>query len=94
MFSLFKNRTKEVKETLLVSETANSSWNYHLRLVVSGEEKFGGGAGTALCGSELGWDTKLPLSSYGIKSHIPSSYCKKCLALAREQNLTGVEDIK
>ena len=80
---------------LLVSETASSTWNYHLRLVEEGKEKYGGGAGEALCGRKLGWDTEIPLSCYNsIGSHIPDHWCKECLKIAKEQNLPGVEEIK
>lgn len=79
---------------LVISETASSTWNYHLRLVKPGQEKFGGGAGLALCGRELGWDTRLPLKSYGMKDHIPSAYCQACLDKAKSEKLNGSEEIK
>lgn len=79
---------------LIVSETAISTWNYHLRLIEEGQEKYGGGAGYALCGEKLGWDTEIPLKYYNsIGSHIPEHWCKKCLKIARETNLPGVKEI-
>jgi hypothetical protein len=79
---------------LIISETASSSWNYHLRLVDEGQEKYGGGAEEALCGEKLGWDTKVPLKVYGIVSHLKEHWCKKCLEIARKTNLPGVEKIR
>lgn len=72
---------------LLIAETASSTWNYHLRLVEEGQEKFGGGAGPALCGAKLGWDTEIPLTVYGTKSHLPEKWCSKCQELAKAQKL-------
>ena len=74
-----------MKPKLVIAETSYSNWNYHLRLVLPGEEKYSGGAGPALCGQAMGWDTKIPLSVYGNKDHIPSSYCSKCKELAEAQ---------
>ena len=79
---------------LIISETASAVWNYHLREVQDGQEKYGGGAGDALCGRKLGWDTEIPLSVYGTKSHIPEHWCKKCLEIARGRNIPGVDQIK
>lgn len=69
---------------LVIAETSTSTWNYHLREIGSEEElKLGGGAGPALCGAPLGWDTKIPLTAWGKKSHIPEKWCKECEKLAR-----------
>ncbi len=73
-----------MEKRLLIAETASSTFNYHLRLVAPGEEKYSGAAGEALCGRALGWDTKLPLSTYGLKDHIPATYCAKCLEIAQK----------
>jgi hypothetical protein len=82
------------KPKLMIAETSSSTWNYHLRLVTPGEEKFGGGASPALCEKPLGWDTKIPLSVYGESaSHIPQKWCKSCADIAREQVLPGVSEI-
>ena len=74
----------DCSKRLVVSETPSSTWHYHLREVVPGHEKYGGAAGPALCGHELGWDTKVPIGAYvpGRKSHHPGSFCKKCYDLA------------
>jgi len=64
--------------TLVISETATSTWNYHLREVVGGKVYLSGGAPPALCGRKLGWDTTMPISAWGAKSHIPESWCAKC----------------
>jgi hypothetical protein len=82
------------KIRLMISETSTSTWNYHLRLVTKGQEKFSGGAGPALCGKPLGWDMKYPLSAYGqVASNIPQKWCSECLKIAQEQNLPGVSEI-
>jgi hypothetical protein len=68
---------------LVVSETATSTWHYHLRRIGPEGPKYGGGAGKALCGANLGWDTRIPVRHYGQKSeHIPEHYCAECAALA------------
>lgn len=82
----FWAKQEEKNQVLVVSETKTSTWTYHLRLVVPGEEKYGGGAGPALCGRELGWDTKIPLSAYGARrDHIPTSYCEVCRKIAEDK---------
>lgn len=63
---------------IVISETATSTWHYHLREVGPEGLKPGGGAPPALCGARLGWDTKIPLEAWGIKDHIPSVWCDKC----------------
>ncbi len=65
---------------ILICETASSNWNYHLR--EAKEPKYGGGAGTALCGAAVGWDTKIPLAAWGIKDHLPSKWCATCQKMA------------
>jgi hypothetical protein len=62
---------------LVVSETATSTWHYHLREV--GEEglKLGGGAPPAICGAKLGWDTKIPIKAWGVRDGY-SSWCEEC----------------
>jgi len=74
---------------LMIAETSTSMWNYHLREVLPGQEKYSGGAGPALCGRPLGWDTKIPLTAWGNygDGHIPESYCKECERIAIENGL-------
>lgn len=67
---------------LVIAETPTSQWHYHLRRVVNGKLHLGGGAPPALCGAELGWDTMQPLSSWGLRSHIPETWCKECARIA------------
>ncbi len=67
---------------LVIAETATSMWSYHLRQVEDGRLYPGGGAPPALCGAKLGWDTKIPLTAWGIKDHIPSSWCATCATKA------------
>lgn len=80
---------------LIISETAISVWDYHLRVVEEGQEKYGGMyEGYALCGEKLGWDTQIPLCCYGVTgSHIPERWCKKCLKIAQDAHFSGLEDI-
>jgi hypothetical protein len=75
-------KEKQPVTKLMVAETATSTWNYHLRNVQEGQEKYSGGAENALCGKPLGWDTKIPLTAWGKKSHIPEMWCKTCKELA------------
>ena len=80
---------------IIICETAVSVWDYHLRLVELGQEKYGGiHEGYALCGKKIGWDTKIPLSCYNvIDNRIPEHWCKKCLKIAQDTHLPGVENI-
>ena len=81
-----------MKQRLIISETSSSTWNYHLRLVAEGEEKYSGGAGKALCGRDLGWDVQIPVETYGKKSdHIPMKFCEECRVIALLENVTGSE---
>ncbi|MEK2647355.1 hypothetical protein [Bdellovibrio sp. BCCA] len=78
---------------LIIAETNTSQWNYHLREIKPGEERYSGGAGNSLCGRSLGWDTHIPLSSWGLKGNVPSSYCKKCREIATQKGyLVGGEN--
>mgnify|MGYP000679598168 CR=1 FL=1 len=75
------NKVEEVaKPFLVISETATSTWHYHFRLV-------GPEGAAALCGAKLGWDTTMPLSTWGLKDHIPSRYCGTCEKEARARGL-------
>jgi len=54
--------------TLHIAEKATSIWSYHLH---ESEESVCGRM-TALCGEEfIGWDTKIPLSSWGVRNNVP-----------------------
>lgn len=69
------------KGDLVIAETATSTWHYHLRQI--GDEGFKPGGllpqYPALCGARLGWDTEIPLSTWGKRSdHIPEHFCQKC----------------
>ena len=67
---------------LIICETDTSTWNYHLRRIGPEGPKYSGGAGVALCGAKVGWDTRIPLSVYGEKSHLPEHWCAACEAAA------------
>ncbi len=69
---------------LVISETISSTYHYHLRRVGPEGVKLGGGVPPALCGAELGWDTRFPLAAWGTKDHLPSVWCRKCQDLAGE----------
>lgn len=75
--------------TLVICERSTGTWNYHLRLIASDDDlKLGGGTLPTLCGEEMsGWDTVMPLTSWGTRDHIPSTWCAKCEEAAREQGL-------
>lgn len=63
----------------VIAETATSTWSYHLREVADGVSYyFTGGAPDAVCGAKLGWDTRMPLSAWGLVDHMPSKWCTKC----------------
>jgi hypothetical protein len=79
--SELRHRT-DLAGRVVIAETATSMWNYHLRKVEDGKLYLGGGAPPALCGRKLGWDTKIPLTAWGTKSHIPQSWCKECERLS------------
>lgn len=78
-FALRKPKYPVVSKRLIVAETATSTWNYHLRLVEPGKEMYGGGAGDAICGAKLGWDTKIPVESYGKVRDRLFRWCDACL---------------
>jgi hypothetical protein len=63
---------------LVIAETATGTWHYHLREVKDGRLYLGGGAPPAVCGVALGWDTRLPLSAWGTRDHVPSRWCSEC----------------
>ena len=67
---------------LVVSETASAVWFYHFREVKEDKLFPSGGAPAALCGAKLGWDTAIPVQTYGKKDHIPSRWCRDCAAIA------------
>lgn len=93
MVKAFMNMIAPPKRRLLIAETSSSTYNYHLRVVAEGDEKFGGGAGKALCGRELGWDTRIPLSTYGVVGHLNERYCKHCMDIAIRANMPGSESL-
>jgi hypothetical protein len=71
--------------SLVVAETATSTWSYHLRRVgKDGRLYRGGGAPPALCGVALGWDTKISVTAWGAKSHLPEKWCMDCAKVAQE----------
>ena len=72
--------------SLVIAETSTSTWNYHIRRVgPDGKLYFGGAAPPALCGRSLGWDTKQPIANWGVKSHIPETWCSDCYDVARDE---------
>lgn len=70
--------------TLIISETSTSTFNYHLRRIddLVGPKYSGDSNLIALCGQKLGWDITMPITAYGLKSHVPYKWCKKCKELA------------
>jgi len=75
----------------VISETSTSTWNYHIREVVDDKLYFSGGAPPAVCGMVLGWDTKMPLSAWGVKDHLPSKWCANCQAIVNGRVISGEE---
>lgn len=73
-------------QDLIVCETATATWHYHLRIVGFDGPKFGGAYNMrALCGRTFGWDTKVPVSAYGRKGHLPEVWCEQCQKIAIEK---------
>lgn len=56
---------------------------YHLRKVGLEGLQLGGNAGTALCGIKLGWDTLIPISTWGMMDG-HNRWCKECDKLFKE----------
>lgn len=79
---------------LIIAERSTSMWSYHLRLVEPGKEMYGGGAGPALCGTSLGWDTRIPLIVYHNKTGSIGNYCEICSKIAIERKYEGYEEIQ
>jgi hypothetical protein len=70
----------------VVSETNSSTWNYHLRQVGPTGVHLSGAANlTALCGKRLGWDTQIPVESYGTSGNVPARWCAACRKLMEER---------
>ena len=68
---------------LVISETRASVWSYHVRVI--GPEGFkpsGGENLVAMCGKPLGWDTRIPLESWGRKGNTPDTWCATCEVMA------------
>lgn len=60
-----------------IAETSTSTWSYHL--VQATSEDLKQGQLKALCGKEfVGWETSLPMRTWGEPSHIPSHWCVEC----------------
>lgn len=74
---------------IVIAETSTGTWNYHLREVGQEGRKLSGGAGKAICGASVSWDTRIPLKAWGTKSHIPEKWCKLCAALAGMEKAGG-----
>lgn len=70
---------------LVISETRSAVWSYHLRVVgAEGFRPSGGENLVALCLKKMGWDTRIPLSSWGKKGNTPASWCSECLKRAQD----------
>lgn len=64
-----------------IAETVHGTYFYHLH--DTDDPKFGGGQLTALCGKTFsGWDTKIPVSTWGKRTHLHESYCFECTRAA------------
>lgn len=68
---------------LVICERSTGTWNYHLRRVGPDGLHLGGGELTALCGETMtAWDTQIPLQTWGLRDHIPATWCRKCAEAA------------
>lgn len=61
-----------------IAETEAAVWSYHLRLVPP--SPLDSSTMTTLCGRKAGWDTRIPLLSWGTEDHMPSHWCQECAA--------------
>ena len=79
-------QTKDPKPgDLVVSETRTGVWSYHLRLIdEEGFKPSGLFEKKALCGHEMGWDTRVPLDTYGRAINTITHWCSKCLEAVKE----------
>ncbi len=59
-------------KSIRIVEGVESVWVYHL----AKDKK-------ALCGKQGIMETKIPLNTWGMKSHIGEKYCRKCEDIAR-----------
>jgi hypothetical protein len=87
---LFKSNTTparaKTEDGLRLVEGVESVWNYHLAF---------GPATKALCDPRRTMmSCPAPLSTWGYRSHIPSSYCRECERLAVERNLGLPESVR
>jgi hypothetical protein len=60
---------------LKIVEGVESIWHYHL-------SESGLNGKPTLCGITSVMQTNIPLSSWGIRSHLPKKYCAKCFEKA------------
>lgn len=85
---------------LVVSETPAAMWHYHLRLIAEsdalGGPRGGGLVGAhALCGRQLGWDTAVPVASYGrALRHLPEHFCAECAVIAADLLEHGLAEVR
>jgi hypothetical protein len=79
------------KTKFVVSETATSTFNYHLRLVGPEAIRVDGLVGIALCGVTVGWDTQIPIEAWGRASgDLPSKWCKTCFATFQKAAMDAI----
>jgi hypothetical protein len=89
-----RHRMSSSARGLVICETPTSTWNYHLREISPEGLHYGGPVNTeALCGKTIGWDTRMRLSAWGRKDHIPSTWCADCEKRALEL-LADVEIVR
>jgi hypothetical protein len=70
---------KKMSNRLKIVEGVAGIWHYHL-------SEYGTTGQPALCGKKDVMHTEIPLSVWGIKSHLHETYCEECEQLARDSN--------
>lgn len=90
---LHKEKEKErtvLMSKIIISETATSTWNYHLRELGEDGPKYGGGVDLiSVCGIKLGWDTEISLSQFDpefkAERICDGHFCGKCFDVAKKK---------
>jgi len=72
MFNLFKKTVENSKPEIVITEGIGGTFYYHF----SEKKKFI----RSLCGKKT-MTTALPVSSWGIKTHLNERYCEECFKL-------------
>ena len=75
-FKIFKNKVKDIpdKKEYKIRESIHGNFFYHISLDKE-----------VLCGKEITLVTLIPISAWGIVSHLGEKYCKECEKIFNEE---------